>query len=286
MAAAPIYGSVEADDAVRATFIVLSSRRRRRQLAAGAIALVGLFAVNSARNAKLPTRAMALTAIEGAASCPAVFGYDVVAYHLGQVRPSQAGVPGSSEYSASLTTSYGSYVFWFQNNHNRDLFVSNPWRYAPRMGGHCTASVAYVDGASKVVTGDSSVPICVGKKNNYEEKTMGQPWVIVSDKLYFFNCDATWIFSKPKDYVDTGSREQLESITSLAEDNWFSEFGSSTDGPFNAADYCSWLAADAKDDWAHGSGFGCTGAEQPVDFCLAAGTVRGEAWLVDPVHRR
>ena len=215
-----------------------------------------------------------------------VFGYDVVAYHLGDVRPSQGGVPGSSEYSASLTTSYGTYVFWFRNAHNRDLFVSDPWRYAPRMGGHCTASVAYVDGASKVVTGDSSVPICVGEKNDYVEKTMGQPWVVVSDKLYFFNCDATWIFSKPKDYVDTGSRDQLESITALAEANWLSEFGSSTDGPFNAADYCSWLMGEAKDDWAHGAGFGCTGAEQPRDSCLAAGTLMGEAWLVDPLHNR
>ena len=286
MAAAPIYGSVEADDAVRATFLALSSRRRRRQLAAGAIALLGLFAVNSARNAKLPTRALALTATEAAQSCPAVFGYDVVAYHLNEVRPSQAGVPGSSEYGASLSTSYGSYVFWFQNSHNRDLFVSDPWSYAPRMGGHCTASVAYVEGASKVVTGESSVPICVGEKDEYVEKTMGQAWVIVADRLYFFNCDATWIFSRPKDYVDTGSKDQLESITALAEANWLAEFGSSTDGPFNAADYCSWLMGEAKDDWAHGAGFGCTGVQEPHDSCLAAGTLSGEAWLVDPLHNR
>ena len=286
MAAAPIYGSVAADDAVRATFMVLSSKRRQRQLAAGAIALVGLFAVNSARNATLPTRALALTATEAAQSCPAVFGYDVVAYHLNEVRPSQAGVPGSSEYGASLTTSYGSYVFWFQNSHNRDLFVSDPWRYAPRMGGHCTASVAYVEGAAKVVTGESSVPICVGEKDPYEEKTMGQPWMLVDGRLYFFNCDATWIFSRPKDYVDTGSREQLESITALAEANWLAEFGSSTDGPFNAADYCSWLMGDSKDDWAHGAGFGCTGVQEPRDSCLAAGTLMGEAWLVDPLHNR
>ena len=58
MAAAPIYGSINADDAVRATFIVLSSKRRQRQLAAGAIALLGLFAVNSARNAKRCRRAL------------------------------------------------------------------------------------------------------------------------------------------------------------------------------------------------------------------------------------
>ena len=108
-------------------------------------------------------------------------------------------MPGSSKYSASLSTSYGSYVFWFQNNHNRDLFIKDPWAYAPRMGGHCTASVAYVDGASKVVTGDSSVPICVGEKENYEEKAMGQPWVLVDQKLYFlaiwghfWKCSARW----------------------------------------------------------------------------------------------
>ena len=87
-------------------------------------------------------------------------------------------------------------------------------------------------------------------------------------------------------YKRQGSREQLESITALAEANWLAEFGSSTDGPFNAADYCSWLMGEAKDDWAHGAGFGCTGAEQPRDSCLAAGTLMGEAWLVDPLHNR
>ena len=46
------------------------------------------------------------------------------------------------------------------------------------------------------------------------------------------------------------------------------------------------LEAESKDDWAHGAGFGCTGAEQPRDSCLAAGTLMGEAWLVDPLHNR
>ena len=127
MAAAPIYGSVAADDAVRATFMVLSSKRRQRQLAAGAIALLGLFAVNSALERDAADARYGINSDEAAQSCPAVFGYDVVAYHLNEVRPSQAGVPGSSEYSASLSTSYGTYVFWFQNNHNRDLFVEDPW---------------------------------------------------------------------------------------------------------------------------------------------------------------
>ena len=136
------------------------------------------------------------------------------------------------------------------------------------MGGHCTASVAYVEGAAKVVTGESSVPICVGEKDDYEEKAMGQPWVIVSDKrLYFFNCDATWIFSKPKDYVDTGSKEQLESITAL-EANWLSEFGSSTDGPFNAADTPFWLMGEAI--LAHGAGL----LEEPHDACRPRGPTR------------
>ena len=189
-------------------------------------------------------------------------------------------MPGSSEYGASLTTSYGSYVFWFRNSHNRDLFIKDPWAYAPRMGGHCTASVAYVEGASKVVTGESSVPICVGEKDDYEEKTMGQAWVLVSDKLYFFNCDATWIFSKPK---ITSIR--VAKTNSSRSRRWRRPTGCRNSarrptGP-STRRTTFWLMGEAKDHWAHGAGFGCTGAEQPHDSCLAAGT-QG-AWLVDPL---
>lgn len=278
--AARVYGSVDADDAVRATVLVLSNKRRRRQLAAGALVVLGLCAVHQAGTIARPTRALALTAIEGAASCPVVFGYDVVAYHLGAVAQSQAGLPGSAAFAASLTTSYGTYTFWFVNTINRDAFVENPWKYAPRMGGHCTASVAYVDGASKVVTGASSVPICVGAKDPYVEATMGSPWVLVDDKLYFFNCDANWIFSAPKEWTSTGSKQQLEAITGQAEQAWLAEFDVEDDGPFNTADYCSWLFADTKDDWAHGAGGGCVGVEVAHPQCLAAGTAPGEAWLV------
>ena len=71
MAAAPIYGSLDENDAVARDLHGALLKATTRQLAAGAIALLGLVAVNAASNATLPTRAVALTATEAAKSCPA-----------------------------------------------------------------------------------------------------------------------------------------------------------------------------------------------------------------------
>jgi YHS domain-containing protein len=92
----------------------------------------------------------------------AASGYDVVAYRslpqspVGTKQP--AGIPGR----ADITADYNGATFAFATEENRDMFLTDPEKYAPQFDGHC----AY--GVSK----GGKVP--------------GNPnlWRIVDDKLY------------------------------------------------------------------------------------------------------
>lgn len=92
----------------------------------------------------------------------AVSGYDVVAYRgLTQSpvgTPQPEGIPGHKD----ITADYNGATFAFVSEENRDMFLSDPAKYAPQYDGHC----AY--GVSK----GGKVP--------------GNPnlWRIVDDKLY------------------------------------------------------------------------------------------------------
>lgn len=72
----------------------------------------------------------------------AVSGYDVVAYRtlspnpIGTPQP--AGVPGR----AGITAEYNGAKFAFSSTENRDLFVSDPTRFAPQYDGHCAYGVS------------------------------------------------------------------------------------------------------------------------------------------------
>lgn len=66
----------------------------------------------------------------------AVSGYDVVAYH--GLAQSSVAVPGRSD----ITARYNGALFAFSSAQNRDLFQSNPARYAPQFDGHCAFGVA------------------------------------------------------------------------------------------------------------------------------------------------
>lgn len=63
----------------------------------------------------------------------AIRGYDPVAYHT-QSKP----VPGL----ASITVDWNAATWRFASKANRDLFVANPERYAPRYGGYCAYGTA------------------------------------------------------------------------------------------------------------------------------------------------
>ncbi len=83
----------------------------------------------------------------------AIKGYDSVAYHL-EMKP----VKGQSEF----TTEWNGAVWRFKTAENRDLFQSDPERWAPKYGGYCAWAVS----------------------NNYTAKTDPDAWSIVDDKLY------------------------------------------------------------------------------------------------------
>ena len=83
----------------------------------------------------------------------AIKGYDTVAYHL-----EQQPVKGSSEFTAP----WNGATWRFKNAANRDRFIANPERWAPRYGGYCAWAVS----------------------NNYTAGTDPEAWSIVNNRLY------------------------------------------------------------------------------------------------------
>lgn len=63
-----------------------------------------------------------------------MLGYDVVAYHfIPSYREGGQAVRGLPEYAYN----FEGYQFWFSTQDNRDLFIGDPWKYAPAFGGYC-----------------------------------------------------------------------------------------------------------------------------------------------------
>ena len=83
----------------------------------------------------------------------AINGYDSVAYHL-EMKP----VKGDSDFTAQFDGA----TWRFKSAENRDLFQSDPQRWAPKYGGYCAWAVS----------------------NNYTAKTSPKAWSIVDDRLY------------------------------------------------------------------------------------------------------
>ena len=66
---------------------------------------------------------------------PVLLGYDVVQYHF--IKPYKEGgvaVRGVPEFAYN----FEGYQFWFSTKENRDLFIGDPWKYAPAWGGFCS----------------------------------------------------------------------------------------------------------------------------------------------------
>ena len=94
----------------------------------------------------------------------AIKGYDAVAYFT-----QNKAVKGSKQFAVS----YKEAVWYFASAENKEVFRTNPTKYAPQYGGYC----AY--GCSK----------------GYKAKTEGDAFTIVNGKLYLnYNLDVrdTW----------------------------------------------------------------------------------------------
>lgn len=131
----------------------LSGTGRARVLAAAAA-----FAVL----ASAPTLAGTVNEVNGLA----IKGYDPVAY-FAEGRP----VDGSPEFAAT----HEGATFEFASAANRDLFVADPGRYAPRYGGFCA----------------------FGTSGGYKAGIDPRAFTIVNDRLYLnYNLDVRQEWSK------------------------------------------------------------------------------------------
>lgn len=68
-------------------------------------------------------------------SNPVLLGYDVVQYHfIPAYKEGGKAVRGLPKYAYN----FEGYQFWFSSQENRQLFMEDPWKYAPAWGGFCS----------------------------------------------------------------------------------------------------------------------------------------------------
>lgn len=72
----------------------------------------------------------------------AVSGYDVVAYRGLTQGPVGTRQPEAVPGRADITADYNGATFAFATEENRDRFLADPERYAPRFDGHCAYGVS------------------------------------------------------------------------------------------------------------------------------------------------
>jgi len=104
---------------------------------------------------------------------PALGGIDVV--NLFSQPENTLPLMGTPEFSATLSTGAGDWQFWFVNEDHKDLFVEDPWKYAPSWGGFCGYGMAFED--------KSGVENAVEKLGPYVD--LGA-WTIYNNRLFFF----------------------------------------------------------------------------------------------------
>jgi YHS domain-containing protein len=132
---------------------------------AGIIASVGWS--RAAENATpIPNRRVALR------------GYDPVAYFRDD-RPEK----GVAEFSADFDDA----TYWFRNAEHRDLFVTDPDRYAPQYSGFCAVSISL----AQMLEPDP------------------ESWAISDGKLYVFSKQGAPLF-----------QQQTAAVVSKANENW------------------------------------------------------------------
>ena len=153
---------------------------------------------------------------------PALSGVDVIGYRSSSNPP----VFGSPEFQYTLQTGEYSTQFWFASRQNRDLFASDPGRYAPRFGGFCSYGISseMLDGGNKSM---DTADVTEGWPWRWDH--LGPPadlsvWRILDDRLYFaFLPGVMDIFEN--DYA---------ALSKQGEARWASWFGSDhLAGPFN-----------------------------------------------------
>ncbi len=120
-----------------------------------------------------------LAALPAAAAELAIRGYDPVSYHIAT----------PSEGSEQFTYDWNGMQWRFASSLNRDLFATNPQRYAPQYNGFCAYAAA---------------------KNYLAEIDPVRGWTLLDGKLYM-----NWSAS-----VKYLWRQRAKSYVSQADENW------------------------------------------------------------------
>lgn len=68
--------------------------------------------------------------------------YDVVAYHHLEQAPIGEAQPEAVPGKASITAEHNGATWAFATEENREMFLADPEKYAPRFDGHCAYGVA------------------------------------------------------------------------------------------------------------------------------------------------
>jgi len=141
---------------------------------------------------------------------PVFDGIDVVAF--AQLAEGAEPVFGTKLYPAKLLTSTSAYLFYFSSEENRQIFLDDPWAYAPSWGGFDAYAIATENEWSR----SGSIRI-LGPDPDLSQ------WVFYEGRLYVFGTEDSknkWLESP-----DTYLKE--------AEKRWSNWYGSALDGSFN-----------------------------------------------------
>jgi len=137
---------------------------------------------------------------------PVMSGRDVVAYQQGLPEGSY-GVPGQAQFAYN----FSGFQFWFSSYQNRDIFVSNPWRFIPAYGGF---------GGQGICCEANWGPNYIGPPGGLDVA-----WVIIKGKLYLNQWEAV------RDGFLSGDNGAVK--IEAANEKWTNWFGSLYSGPFN-----------------------------------------------------
>mmetsp|Transcript_26042 Transcript_26042/g.44906 ORF Transcript_26042/g.44906 Transcript_26042/m.44906 type:complete len:477 (-) Transcript_26042:319-1749(-) len=130
----------------------------------------------------------------GTTDYPVLGGADVVEfYNLDEETPP---VWGNKDIVGQLTTSAGTYDFWFSSEENKALFDQDPWKYAPIFGGFCSFGIA--------------------KEKQYDREDAAQmigpfadfpAWSIYEDHVYMFGGKGPrkFFLEDPEDAIASGA---------------------------------------------------------------------------------
>eukprot|EP00039_Didymoeca_costata_P000097 m.44103 g.44103 ORF g.44103 m.44103 type:complete len:976 (+) comp10049_c0_seq1:208-3135(+) len=154
---------------------------------------------------------------------PAINGNDVVAYH--SLKSGDLDIRGEPQFNRSFPSSFLNssvrsqhlrpYIFWFVSEENAQTFESNPWKYIPAFGGHCTHGIASRNDLTPDSLTDGRVAFtCVNTTQ----------WKVINESLYMNSCGMY------KDFIVNPAKD----IT-IASSVWQRYFGSLYSGPINDA---------------------------------------------------